>query len=92
MAKKDRKIRLKRSILLPGEKGEHEHMQKGTVISADPGLCAQLVGDGSAEYHEDSLDEVVEETRRGVTVHEPAVQTRDPQVKVEKPAPKANKA
>lgn len=79
-AKKDRKIRLKRSILLPGEDGEHQHVEKGSVVSADPALCAQLVGDGSAEYHEDSIDEVVEENRRGVTVHEPAAQTRDPKV------------
>jgi hypothetical protein len=71
-----RKIRLTRDILVKGE-----HTEKGSVLTAPAPLAASLVGDGSAEYHEDSKDEVAEENRKGVTVHEPHVQSADPEIR-----------
>jgi hypothetical protein len=85
-----RKIRVTRSILLKGE-----HTERGTVLEVSVPLANSLVGDGSAEYHEDSADEVAAENAAGVKVHEPHAQNADPIVrKVSDPraAPKAQKA
>lgn len=71
-----RKIRLIRDILIKGE-----HTERGTVLTAPTPLAASLVGEGSAEYHEDSIDEVAEENRKGVTVHEPHAQNADPEIR-----------
>lgn len=71
-----RKIRLTRHVLIKGQ-----HTEKGTVLTAPAPFAASLVGDGCAEYHEDSVDEVAAENAKGVTVHEPHVQSGDPQIR-----------
>lgn len=79
-----RKIRLKRSIIVKGE-----HQDKGSVLEAPAPLAHALVGDGSAEYHEDSKDEVDAENKAGVKVHDPVGSNADADVRVvSKPAAK----
>lgn len=78
-----RRIRLKRNILVKGE-----HTEKGTVLDAPIPLAHSLVGDGSAEYHEDSADEVAAENAAGLKVHETHVQSGDPQIRKVADAPK----
>lgn len=78
-----RKIRLKRSILI-----KSEHHDKGEVLAAPAPLANNLVGDGSAEYHEDSAEEVAAENAKGVKVHDPVgTAAAEPDVKVVSPAP-----
>lgn len=92
MARATRKIRLTRSIIVKGE-----HRDKGTVLEAPNALCAHLVGDGSAEYHEDSAKEVAAEEAKGVTVRDPHTQQAEADIKVvsvpeKKSAPKIGPA
>ena len=61
-----RKVRLKRSILMAGK-----HAEKGQVYECPAPLAQELVGAGSAEYHEDHTAEVTKENQMGVTVHAP---------------------
>ncbi|MGA3295275.1 MAG: hypothetical protein ABSE45_15005 [Candidatus Acidiferrales bacterium] len=61
-----RKIRLKRSIIMGGN-----HAQKGEVYECPAPLAHELVGSGSAEYHEDHAAAVAKENQMGVTVHAP---------------------
>lgn len=82
-----RKIRLKKSILIKGE-----HVEKGSVLSAPAPLAAALVGDGVAEYHEDSAAEAEAQKRAGVTVHVPHVQNADPEIRKVSDAPASPKA
>jgi len=87
MAGKPKKVKLLRSIILNGE-----HAEKGEVHELPANQAAHLVGDRSAEYVGDSFDEAMEENKGGVKVHEPLVQTREPQVTKVSDAPKAKKA
>lgn len=73
----NRKIRLLRSILIKGE-----HHDKGTVLRAPAPLAHSLVGDGSAEWHEDEADKVAADDKAGLKVQEPIVAGADADIKV----------
>lgn len=88
MAKAKRKVKLKRSVILAGE-----HAEKGSVHEMPANEAAALVGDGSAEFHEESADDEIEENRGGVRVHDPLATSREPEIrKVADAPPKAKKA
>lgn len=75
-----RKIRLKRSIIMAGK-----HAEKGEVYECPAPLAHELVGAGSAEYHEDHAAEVAAENKLGVTVAQP--QHNDPEPRKVSDAP-----
>lgn len=88
MAKATRKIKLKRSIILAGE-----HAERGSVHEMPANEAAALVGDGSAQFHEESADDELEDNRGGVRVHDPLATNREPDIrKVADAPPKAKKA
>jgi hypothetical protein len=83
MAKQNpvRKIRLKRSIIMGGK-----HAEKGSVYECPAPLAHELVGAGSAEYHEDHAAEVSAENRLGVTVATPHHNDPEPRKVSDAPA------
>jgi hypothetical protein len=73
-----------RSIILAGK-----HSEAGEVYECPTHLAQQLVGEGSAEYHEDSADEADKENKLGLTVHSPRNDDPQPRRISSAPKPKA---
>jgi hypothetical protein len=77
-----RKVRLLRSVLIAGR-----ICKEGEVHECPAPMAYELVGSGSAEYHEDHVDEVDAENKLGVQVHQPHHDDPEPR-KISDPPPR----
>jgi hypothetical protein len=87
MANQVRKVRLTRSIVMSGK-----HAEEGSVFECPAPLAQRLVGEGSAEYHEDHADQVAAENKLGVTVHSAHNDDPQPRKISDGPKPRATQA